>query len=55
MPIFDLHKAGTTLFVKRSLATGYAGVQNELFFSDKTMMLFSDAKQMTEEIVVALG
>ncbi len=55
MPIFDLEKAGTTLFIKRSMATGYAGVHNELFFSDKTMMLFSDAKKMTEEIVVALG
>ena len=54
MPIFDLEKAGTTLFIKRSMATGYAGVQNELFFNDKTMMLFGDAKKMTEEIVVAL-
>ena len=54
MPIFDLEKAGTVLFIKRSMATGYAGFQNELFYSDKTMMLFSDAKKMTEEIVVAL-
>lgn len=54
MPIFDLEKAGSVLFIKRSMATGYAGVQNELFYSDKTMMLFSDAKKMTEEIVVAL-
>jgi NAD(P) transhydrogenase subunit beta len=54
MPIFDLEKAGTVLFIKRSMATGYAGVQNELFYSEKTMMLFSDAKKMTEEIVVAL-
>ncbi|MBL6932435.1 MAG: NAD(P)(+) transhydrogenase (Re/Si-specific) subunit beta [Rhodospirillales bacterium] len=55
MPIFDLEKAGTVLFIKRSMATGYAGVNNELFFNDRTMMLFADAKKMTEEIVVALG
>ena len=54
MPILDVERAATVLFIKRSLGSGYAGVDNELFFRDNTMMLFSDAKQMCEDIVKAL-
>ncbi len=54
MPVLDVEKARNVLFIKRGMATGYAGVENELFFRENTMMLFADAKAMTENIVKAL-
>ena len=54
MPILEAYKAQTVMVIKRSMATGYAGLDNDLFYLDKTMMIFGDAKKMLDEVLSAL-
>ena len=55
MPILEAHKARTIMVIKRSMATGYAGLDNDLFYNDKTMMIFGDAKKVVEDMTKSIN
>jgi len=55
MPILEAHKARTIMVIKRSMATGYAGLDNDLFYNEKTMMIFGDAKKVVEDMTKAIN
>jgi len=55
MPILEAYKAQTIMVIKRSMSTGYAGLDNDLFYMDKTMMVFGDAKKVVEDMTKAIN
>jgi len=55
MPILEAHRARTVMVIKRSMATGYAGLDNDLFYLDKTMMIFGDGKKVVEDMVKSIN
>ena len=55
MPIIDVDKAQTVMVIKRSMAPGFSGIDNDLYYMDNTLMIFGDAKSVVQQIVKAIG